>query len=210
MSLEDRFRQLEPRERLILTVLAGVVVLFVLVIIPATLYRNLNEQADENAKIREAIQFIEKTEPIIRRKAAELELIQDKYDPPAPPLAGMLSKQATSFGVEIPESQDLGVLPHGADYDERRTNITLRGVGLLGLGRFMEAIENSGYPVSISRLGIRKLGNKPDTYNVEMNVSAFDRKVDDRPADSSSESDASDASDSPGSSGADSDGGDER
>ena len=193
MSLEDRFRQLEPRERLILAALVGVVVLFVLVIVPATVYRSLGEQADENAKIRDAIELLEQAAPVIKRKAAELDVIRDKYDPAAPPLAGLLSKEAKPAGITIPESQDLAALPHGADYDERRTKITLRQVGLLGLGRFMEGVENSRYPVSISRLDIRKLGNKPDTYNVEMVVSAFDRKVDDAPGGS----DAPDESDEP-------------
>ncbi len=194
MSLEDRFRQLEPRERLILAMLAGVVVLFVLVIVPATLYRNLAEQSDENAQLRDAIELLERAGPVVTKKKAELDVIRAKYDPVAPALAGLLSKKAKASGVTIPESQDLAALPHGDKYEERRTKITLRQVGLLGLARFMEGIENSGYPVSISRVDIRKLGNKPDTYNVEMVVSAFDRKVEDG-AVSSGEPDTADESD---------------
>jgi general secretion pathway protein M len=181
MSLEDRFQQLEPRERLILVALAGVVVLFVLVIIPATLYRSVGEQADENRRVRDAIELVERAEPVIKRRQAELEVTKAKYENPAPPLAGFLSAQANAAGIEIPESQDLAALPHAGDYEERRTKITLRQVGLLGLGKFMEGVENAGHPVSIGRLDIRKLGNKPDTYNVEMIVSAFDRNVDDAP-----------------------------
>lgn len=179
MSLEDRFRELEPRERLILGALLGVVVLFILVIIPATLYQRLSTQEEQNERLRDSIELLERATPAIQRTDAELDVIRSRYRRPAPPLAGLLSQLATKNSVSIPQSQDLAALPHGSNYDERRTKIVLRSVGLLALGRFMEAIENSPYPISIGRLDIHKLGNKPDNYNVEMVVSAFDRTVDD-------------------------------
>ena len=40
----------------------------------------------------------------------------------------------------------------------------------------MERIEQSGHPVSISRLNIRKRGTEQDSYDVELIISAYDRK----------------------------------
>ncbi len=48
---------------------------------------------------------------------------------------------------------------------------------MLNLVKFMEKIEQSPHPVLISRLNIRKRGTEVDSYDVEMIVSAYDRKV---------------------------------
>ena len=70
------------------------------------------------------------------------------------------------------------MVPDGKRYEERSTKIVLRKVGMLSLVTFMEKLETSGHPVTISRLNIRKRGTEPDSYDVEMIVSAFDRKPD--------------------------------
>jgi general secretion pathway protein M len=80
--------------------------------------------------------------------------------------------------VEIPETQDRQAVPHGKRYEEKATKITLRKVGMLKVARLMERIEQSGHPVSISQLTIRKRGLEPDSYDVDMVVSAFERKAD--------------------------------
>ncbi|HEV8247063.1 MAG TPA: hypothetical protein VGP93_14900, partial [Polyangiaceae bacterium] len=87
-----------------------------------------------------------------------------------------LAKLAGEAGLEIPESQDRQSVPHGKKFEERSTKITLRKVGMYKLVKFMEKIEQSGHPVRISALNIRKRGTEPDSYDVDMVVSAFDRK----------------------------------
>ena len=68
-------------------------------------------------------------------------------------------------------------MPHGKRYDERSTKIVLRKVGMLKLVHLMEGIEKSGHPVTLSSLNIRKRAVEPDSYDVDMVVSAFDRKA---------------------------------
>ena len=46
---------------------------------------------------------------------------------------------------------------------------------MLPIAKFLEAIEKSDYPVALSRLNIRKRAGEPDSYDVEVGVSAFDR-----------------------------------
>jgi len=60
---------------------------------------------------------------------------------------------------------------------ERSTKIALHKIGMLKLSKFMERIEQADSPVSISSLNIRKRGPDPDSYDVEMVVSAFDRSA---------------------------------
>ena len=43
------------------------------------------------------------------------------------------------------------------------------------IAKFLEAIEKSGYPVAVTRLNIRKRAGEPDSYDVEVGVSAYDR-----------------------------------
>jgi general secretion pathway protein M len=46
---------------------------------------------------------------------------------------------------------------------------------MASIAKFLEAIEKSGHPVAVSRLNIRKRAGEPDSYDVEVGVSAFDR-----------------------------------
>jgi general secretion pathway protein M len=48
---------------------------------------------------------------------------------------------------------------------------------MLNLAKFMERIEQSGFPVSISAVNIRKRGAEVDSYDVEMMVSGYERKA---------------------------------
>jgi general secretion pathway protein M len=48
---------------------------------------------------------------------------------------------------------------------------------MLKLSRFMEKIAQSGYPLAITQLAIRKRSVEPDSYDADLVVSAFDRKA---------------------------------
>ena len=109
--------------------------------------------------------------------SAARDAVTQRYASPAPPLASFLSKVAGEVQVDIPESQDRQAVPHGKRYTERATKITLRKVGMLKLIKLMERIETSGHPVILSSLNIRKRAVEPDSFDVDMVVSAFDRKA---------------------------------
>jgi len=46
---------------------------------------------------------------------------------------------------------------------------------MLSIAKFMESVEKSNYPVALSRLNVRKRSGEPDSYDVEVGVSAYDR-----------------------------------
>jgi general secretion pathway protein M len=48
--------------------------------------------------------------------------------------------------------------------------------------KFLERIEQSGYPVRITQINVRKRGSEPDSYDVDLVVSAFDRKAEPKSA----------------------------
>ena len=93
----------------------------------------------------------------------------------APALAGYLEQSARPQKLEVTDSTPLPDVPHGKRYVEHGTNIHLKKTGMLALARFLESIEKSGYPVAITRLNLRKRSGEPDSYDVEVGVSSYDR-----------------------------------
>ncbi len=176
MSLRERYARLEERERRLLDVLLLIVAAMALLAPPAALLAVVHSHKSDNDAMREALDSIAEEEPAIARAKATRSAVLERYSRPAPPLAAFLSKVAGEVAIEIPESQDRQSVPHGKKFDERSTKITLRKVGMYKLLKFMEKIEQSGHPVRISQLNIRKRGTETDSYDVDMVVSAFDRK----------------------------------
>lgn len=177
MSIADRLARLEPRERRLLGILGGVFGFMLFLAVPIAIAATVHSQASANDALREAITSIEDARDNVEKVKAARDLVTRRYASPAPPLASFLARIAGEVQLDIPESQDRQAVPHGKRYSERATKITLRKVGMLKLVRLMEKIETSGHPVSISSLNIRKRASEPDSFDVDMVVSAYDRKA---------------------------------
>jgi general secretion pathway protein M len=197
MSLRDRINQLEDRERRLLGVLVLVFGVFVILIIPVGITAYLSSVNADNEAIREALTAIGDGRAALDKRAQERAEVEARYAQKAPALAGYLASIAEQVNVEIPETQDQQAVPHGKSFEERSNKITMRDVGMLSLARFMERLAQSGYPVAVSRLNIRKRGTKPDSYNVQMTVSAYDQKAKEKPKakDEGEESESADEED---------------
>jgi len=182
MNLRERIDQLEPRERHLLGILAAVFVVMLLVLLPLGLTALISSRESDNDDLRDVIEEIQQSREAIHKRQAQRDAVLARYADPAPPLAGFLAKLASESQLEIPESQDRALVPHGKKYDERSTKIVLRRVSMLNLVNFMERIAQSPHPITMSRLDIRKRGTEVDSYDVELIVSAWDRKGDKGPA----------------------------
>lgn len=189
MGLSERMRDLEPRERQLLGILITVFGVLVVLALPIGVTALLASKRADNEAVRETIEKIQQARPAIAARKTEKEATLKRYKSAAPALGAFLEQKAKEAGVEIPESQDRAVVPHGKKYEERSTKIVLHKVGMLNLVKFMEKIAQSGNPVSVSRLDIRKRAVEPDSYDVEMIVSAFDRKPEEKKKDKPKESD---------------------
>ena len=176
MSLRDKFDQLEEREKKLLIIFAAVFSTMFVLIIPTYAAMSVGDQRAENERIVEMIREIKDERVTLGRRKAETRRVESRYARKAPALASFLAQTADQVGVDIPETQDRSTIPVGKTFKERSTKIRLRNVGLLALSNFLEKVENSGYPVSVSRLIIKKRSTKPDDYDVEMDVSAYDRE----------------------------------
>jgi len=177
VTLRDRINQLEDRERRLLGVFVVVFGIFVILVVPLGLTAYLGTISSENESMREALATLQQSRSILEKRAEEQAKMDARYEKTAPPLAGFLAGIAQRHSIEIPETQDQAEVPHGKRFSERSTKITLRDVGMLKLAELMQDLAQSGYPVSISRINIRKKATPPDSYNVQLTVSAYDRKA---------------------------------
>ena len=177
MSLAERLERLEEREKRLLAALAIVGFVVLVLLFPLGVTALLHTSRGDNDALRDAIAQISDSRDVIERGRAVRQALETRYSRPAPPLASFLAGLASETGVEIPETQDRAPVPHGKRYEEKSSKITLRRMGMLKIARFLERIEQSGHPVSVTQLTIRKRGVEPDSYDVDMVVSAFERKV---------------------------------
>jgi len=164
-----------PRERRLAMVLAGVVAFLVLIAIPIGLESLILSRRSDTEDLRSALGAVQAARSQVRERQARKDAIGQRYGKRAPTLAGFLEQTARAEKLEVTDSVDRAEVPHGKKYVERNTVIHLKKAGMYSIAKFVESIEKSGYPVAVSRLSVRKRSGEPDSYDVELGVSAFDR-----------------------------------
>ncbi len=176
MSEQSRFDKLDARERKLLTILIGMVGVALFLALPVGLYSMLSSRRKNNDEIRELITSIYDAQGQIGERKAKRDALLARYAKQVPNLASFIDESAKSNGISAAESQDRPDVPHGKKYTEKVAVVKMHKVGMLALLKTLEKIEQSGYPVSISKLNIRPRTNEPDSYEVELGISAYERK----------------------------------
>jgi general secretion pathway protein M len=177
MSLADRFAKLEPRERSLLVVLVAIFAAVIVLGVPIGLYTTVSTMRDENQAVRDVIDSMLESKDKLEKQRADKEARDLRYARKAPPMATFLEDAARANEVELAETTTKADLPHGKKYVERITVTKMRKVGLRGLAKTLEKVARSGFPVSITRLGIKPRVGEPDSYDVDLSVSAFEKKA---------------------------------
>jgi general secretion pathway protein M len=176
MSVRTRLDKLEARERRLLSILGAIAAGLALLAGPIGLFSVLSSKRKDNEELRALIAEIHDSRGQVSERQAKHDALLLRYAKPAPPLASFIDEAAKVNGISAAESQDRPDVPHGKRYAERVAVVKMHKVGMLALAKTLEKIEQSGYPVSITRLNIRPRSGEPDSYEVELGVSAFDRK----------------------------------
>jgi general secretion pathway protein M len=174
-ALLDRFNRLNPRERRLATILGAVVVLLVFIGLPGGLEAAVISRRSDVAALRTALDAVQAQRAQIRERQSKKDSIAARYLKRAPVLAGFIEELAGAQKLEVTDSVDRAEVPHGKKFTERSTIIHLKRSGMYPIAKFLESVEASGYPVSVSRLDIRKRAGEPDSYDVEIGISAYDR-----------------------------------
>lgn len=169
------FQGISPREQRLVSLLGGILGFFLFLLLPLGLNSMLTSRREANEELRDAIHRVQANKETFQARQAKRALTLARYAKKAPKLGGFLEQLAKETNLEIPEAQEKPELPIGKLYVERSIQIRLRKVGGLSLLQFLEKIEQSGYPLAITRLNIRKRGAESDSFDVELIISAYDR-----------------------------------
>jgi general secretion pathway protein M len=157
----------------LVTLLGGIVAFLLVVALPVFLEYLVITRRHDNEATRDAIQQIQSGRTVLRERQSRRESILHRYSSKAPPLAGFLEGLARAQKLEVTDSQDRPQVPVGKHYTERQTVIHLKKAGMYGIAKFLEGLEAKGHALRVTRLDIRK--REPDSYDVEIGVSAWDR-----------------------------------
>lgn len=176
MKLGKVFERFDSREQRLLRMLGALFVVAAVALVWFGSYWVVGETESRVEALRNAISEIGSSQAAIAKADQRRQTIAQRYALTAPPLAAFLDAAAKETSVEIPESQDRPVVPHGKRYEERAIRLQLRKVALGNLAHFLEKIEQPGHPIVLSKLNIRKRLTEPDSYDVELIASAYDRK----------------------------------
>jgi general secretion pathway protein M len=166
---------LNPREQRLATIALFALGVILLLAIPVGLSMMVSSRRAENEEMRETLSAVNGARGKIQERKAKREQIANRYSKRAPSLAGFIEQNASTNKLQVTDSVDRPDTPHGKKYVERNTVVHFKKAGMLSIAKFMESVEKSNFPVSVSRLNIRKRAGEPDSYDVEVGVSAFDR-----------------------------------
>jgi general secretion pathway protein M len=169
------FNRLQPRERKLLTTGAGALVVLLAVGLPIGLEFFVQGKRSDLEEVRAALSQVQAARAQVKERQAKKDALAARYAKKAPPLAGLLEELAKPEKLTVTDAQDRPDTPHGKRFNERLTVIHFKKVGMGPVIRFTEAIEKSGFPVTLSRLNLRKRSNEVDSFDVEVGLSAFDR-----------------------------------
>lgn len=175
MSLQDRIDALQPRERRLLAIFAGLFAVIAVLLIPLAVSAALSEKRTENEELRETIDRLFAERDKITEARDLNDQVLSRYKTAPPQLAGFLDNQAKALSLGIPEFKDRPVVPIGKNYEEHATEISLKKVSMRNLVLFLEKIAQSSFPVSVTKVNIRKRATEADEWDVSMTVSAYHR-----------------------------------
>ncbi len=166
---------LSAREQRIASIAVYVFGVVFLLGIPVGMQTLVASRRDANEELRSALAAVNGARAKIRERKERKDSIAQRYQKKAPGLAGYLEQQASANHLQVSDSVDRPDVPHGKKYVERHSVIHLKKSGMLNIAKFLEAIAKSDHPIATTRLNVRKRSGEPDSYDVEVGVSAYDR-----------------------------------
>ena len=175
LAIVERFGRLNARERRMATILGVIAGVLVFIGLPVGLEAAVVSRRTDVTELRAALDAVQAARAQIRERQSKKDTIAARYVKRAPVLAGFIEELARAQKLEVTDSVDRAEIPHGKKFTERSTVVHLKRSGMLPIAKFLESVEGSGYPVTVSRLDIRKRAGEPDSYDVEVGISAYDR-----------------------------------
>jgi general secretion pathway protein M len=178
MTIAARLDKLDERERKLLVILGWVVGVLIVLVVPIVIVSALSSKRAANDEYKSVLAAIDEARSTMNERKARHDALLAKYLDATPALAGFIEQAAKSQSLSAADTQDKPETPHGKRYTERFTVVKMHKIGMRPLVEMLQQIESSGHPVAVTRLNIKPRAGEPDQYEIELGVSAFDRKSD--------------------------------
>lgn len=178
MTIAARLTKLDERERKLLTALGVVAGALLVLVAPIAVLMSLSAKKAANDEVQSVLTAIDDARSTIDERKARREAVLAKYADTTPALAGFIEQAAKAHELSAADTQDKPETPHGKHYTERHTVVKMHKLGMRAFVEMLQQIESSGHPVAVTRLNIKPRPSEPDQYEIELGVSAYDRKND--------------------------------
>ncbi len=170
-SARRAYENLNERERLLVTALAGVLAMLLVGVPFYLLTTSISNLEDENQEVRTVLRELGQARGRLEGREAAREASARRYRTPAPPLGSFLEAKAGLQELTLREVTDQPEKVVG-EFRRRELRATLPNVGLRAVIRMLTDIENSPFPVSVSRLHFEHF-RSGDRYNVKVGLIAY-------------------------------------
>jgi general secretion pathway protein M len=176
-TLIERLRaswyNLNERERRMLTVLGGVVLVLMLLLPPLMLSLSNSELQSENDELRSVLEQLSKQRGRLMQLAQERKSAEARYLNKTPPLGSFLEAEAKKQGITLQEVTDQPEKTVGR-YQRRSVSVSLPQTGLTPVIQLMSSIVQSGHPVAIQEIQLDHY-QPGDQYNVKLGILTYDK-----------------------------------
>ena len=176
--IKTSFQAMTPRERTLITGLGAAVGLVVLLVLWYFVADGLEQRAERVAEMRRAIDILGSKGDELRSARMMKAKVDARIEAGAVPmLQAHLDKIAKDVGLDVKEYKTLKdrFLDKKERYRERSVRLSLLGVDLDSLTKFMDRIEGGRYLVMVTQLRVQTRPGQPDKLDVEMVVSTYEK-----------------------------------
>lgn len=176
-NLIERLRaswyNLNDRERRMLSLLGGVVLVLMLLLPPLMLSLSNSDLQSENDELRSVLAELSRQRGKLMRLAQERKNAEARYSNKTPPLGSFLEAEAKKQGLTLQEVTDQPEKTVG-HYQRRSVTVSLPQTGLTPVIQLMSSIVQSGHPVAIQEIQLDHY-QPGDSYNVRLGILTYDK-----------------------------------
>lgn len=181
-QLRGRWESMGPREKRLVLALGVTAVVCVLGFVWLRVSSSLSRLEAQNATARDALRLIAEHQDEILEKRNSSDDPERMIPETAQPLQTYLESLASQAGnMTIPDSTERPPVVKGK-YRELSVDITLRGVSLDQLSKFLRLVETTSPAVVTQRIKIHPYVSAHDKLDVELTIAAYEKaKATDKP-----------------------------
>jgi Tfp pilus assembly protein PilO len=169
------WNRMAPRERRLVSILAGAVLAVLVVVVSLLTAQTLAEIRDTNDAAREALAAIAKHRDEFQAAKSRMLAQEVRIGNDPPQLAADLEAAASETGIQIPETTPRPAVPAGRRYLEHSVEVTLRQVDLLSLSKFLSKLETGRRLIVITRMNIKRSYAEGEKLNVSLTAVTYEK-----------------------------------